>query len=282
MSPGSVNALGIGGWLVAAAAVIYFLIPRYDVTIRERGPGIQTATAATPSSEVASGELEPVAAGAYKNLAVETRNAEGAGLLTIDRRLEAAEREFPSDYRFTYERARLAVYGRAEHHEAFYHLRRAAEKAIATERAREMLNRLEQDGGPHGRFRRLAIGHREWTALRDALEHIDRDRLWHEHARHRPVPAAARKRAALKPETEFALASTPPARRALSARTRASALLESGQPCVGALIALQEARTDPEAEEVYHYLRELCLLQPGAARTRHWSRAAGLPDDSAP
>ena len=177
MSPGSVNALGIGGWLVAAGAVIYFLIPRYDVTVRERGPGIQTATAATPSSEVASGELEPVAAGAYKNLAVETRNAEGAGLLTIDRRLEAAEREFPSDYRFTYERAALSVYGRADHHEAFFHLRRAAEKAIGTEGSREMLHRLKRDGSSNERLAKLAVGHEEWSVLSEALENRDADRL---------------------------------------------------------------------------------------------------------
>ena len=155
------RALGTLGWLVAAAVVTLYLMPRYDIVIQERGPRTRAATLA---AAVAPGEWKPVVDERYTHLAAEAENAAGADLLAVDRRLEAAERAFPSDYRFTYERATRAVYGRAEHHEAFYHLRRAAEKAIGTERAPEMLDRLEQDGGPKGPLRKLAVGHDEWSA----------------------------------------------------------------------------------------------------------------------
>ncbi len=228
------RALGISGWLVAAAAVALYVMAEYDVTIRERGPGAGTAAAAS-GSDGAPDEPEPAGSARHRSLAAQARNASGAELLDMDRRLEAAEWEFPSDYRFTYERAGLAVYGRAEHHEAFYHLRKAAEKAIRTERAGEMLDRLEHDRGPAGRLRRLAVGHSEWRVLHEALEHGDTDRLWHEHGKHE----------------------------ARSTRRRASSLIDSREPCIGALTALQHLRTDPEAKAIYRDMRELCLRGGG-------------------
>ena len=192
MMPGSGRALEISGWLVAAAVAITYLTTRYDVTIQERRPRIQErgpriqAAALAPAINIAQGEMEPVVDERYADLMAEVQNAAGADLLAVDGRLEAAEREFPSDYRFTYERATLAVFGRAEHHEAFYHLRKAADKAIGTERTREMLDRLERDGGAKGPLRKLAVGHHEWSALREALENRDRDRLWRRHESHIP------------------------------------------------------------------------------------------------
>ncbi len=224
MSPGFRRAVDSFGWVVVAAVVSMYLVAKYEFTIQERRPSTAEAAAAAPI-HVARAELRPVVArprdftpttsredlspqervptatglglppvgadaGAeYSRLAAAAQNASGAELLSVDRSLEAAERALPSDYRFTYERARLAVYGRAEHHEAFYHLRRAAEKAIATERAPEMLDWLEEDGRPHGRLRRLAVGHAEWTLLHEALEHGDRHRLWHERGSRHSAPA---------------------------------------------------------------------------------------------
>ncbi len=162
MSPGFRRAIDSFGWLVVAAVVSMYLEAKYDITIQERRPSTAQAAAAAPT-HVARAELLPVVArpndsarstsredlspqerypvatglelpavggnaGAeYRRLAAAAQNASAAELLSVDRSLEAAERALPSDYRFTYERARLAVYGRAEHHEAFYHLRRAAE-----------------------------------------------------------------------------------------------------------------------------------------------------------
>ena len=177
------RVLRSSGWLVAAAVAALYVVAEYDVTIREREPAASTAAAAS-GFDVAPAEPEPAGSARYRSLAAQAQKPLGVELLSIDRGLEAAEREFPSDYRFTYERAGLAVYGRAEHHEAFHHLKRAAEKAIRTERADEMLERLEHDGGPEGRLRRLAVGHSEWRRLHEALEHGDIDGLWHEHGKH--------------------------------------------------------------------------------------------------
>ncbi len=229
MSSGSGRTLGISGWLVAAAVAILYLMARYDVTIQERGPRARPAALA---AALAPSESKPVVDQRYTQLAAEARHAAAADLLALDRRLEAAEREFPSDYRFTYERAALSVYGRADHHEAFFHLRRAAEKAIGTEGSREMLHRLKRDGSSNQRLAKLAVGHEEWSVLSEALENRDADRLWHEHASHRPAPAAT--------------------------------------PCIDALIALRQVRADPEAEHEYRRLEALCLRGsgPGPRRLR--------------
>ena len=236
MSPGSGRTLGISGWLVAAGVAILYLMARYDVTIQERGPRIGPAALAAAVA-VAPSEPKPVVDERYRHLAAEARHAAGADLLAVDRRLEAAEREFPGDFRFTYERAALSVYGRADHHEAFFHLRRAAEKAIGTGRSREMLHSLKRDGSSNQRFGKLAVGHEEWSILNEALESRDADRLWNEHARHRPVLAAT--------------------------------------PCIDALIALRQVRADPESEHEYRRLEALCLRgsrpgprRPGAGASR--------------
>ncbi len=297
LSPGFRRTVDSFGWLVVAAIVSMYLVAKYDITIQERRPSTAKAAAAAPTN-VARAELLPVVArphdlarttsredlspqerypaatglglpavGAdaeaeYSRLAKAAQNVSAAELLTVDRRLEAAERALPSDYRFTYERARLAVYGRAEHHEAFYHLRRAAEKAIATERAPEMLDWLEEDGRPNGRLRRLAVGHVEWTLLHEALEHGDRHRLWQERGSRHSAHTPMRKAAAHREETVSASAPMQHTERASSARMRASSLLESGEPC-GALVVLQRVRADPEVEEMSRYARELCLRGPG-------------------
>ncbi len=257
--PGSGRALEISGWLVAAAVATTYLITRYDVTIQERQPRIQErgpriqAAALAPAIDVAQRVMEPVVDERYADLMAEVQNAAGADLLAVDGRLEAAEREFPSDYRFTYERATLAVFGRAEHHEAFYHLRKAADKAIGTERAREMLHRMEQDGAAKGRLRKLAVGHHEWSALREALENRDRDRLWRKHESHRPASDHSADSASVPTQP------TQPTNASVQARLSAASTLEHGTPCIDALIAHRQVPRDPEAKGRYDRLRELCL-----------------------
>ena len=225
------RALGISGWLVAAVVAATYLMARYDVTIQERGP---------------QGGVKPVVDERYTDLDADVPIAGGADLLEVDRKLEAAEREFPSDYRFTYQRATLAVYGRAEHGEAFHHLRRAADKAIGTQRAREMLDRLEQDGGAKGRLRRLAVGHAEWSALHEALEKRDRDRLWHAQASHAAVPK--------------------PAAPSVPASTSVSSRPAQGTPCTEALLAFRQVPTDPAAKRAYLRLQEECLRASAPAQ----------------
>ncbi len=86
-----------------------------------------------------------------------------------------AEMQFPHDYRFTVQRANLAIYGRQTHHEAFNLLNIAAEKATRNGRADEMLKQLKDE--EHSTFRKLAIGHAEWHHLIEALEREDEREL---------------------------------------------------------------------------------------------------------
>jgi hypothetical protein len=84
-----------------------------------------------------------------------------------------AEKQYPNDYRFPYERAKLAVMGpqSRSHDEAFSALSLAAEKAINSGKAREMLDGLEADKS--GDFRKLSHGHYEWYQLAEALKNKD-------------------------------------------------------------------------------------------------------------
>ena len=83
------------------------------------------------------------------------------------------ERQYPSDYRFPYERAKLAAKGsRANSRtEAFKALSVAAQKAISNGKANEMLSGLEAD--KTGDFQKLAQGRQEWTKLLTALKRRD-------------------------------------------------------------------------------------------------------------
>jgi hypothetical protein len=80
------------------------------------------------------------------------------------------EKQYPRDYRFPYERAKFAVRG-SSRSEAFKALTVAAQKAISTGKANEMLNGLETDKS--GDFSRLSQGRFEWTRLVAALKRKD-------------------------------------------------------------------------------------------------------------
>ncbi len=88
---------------------------------------------------------------------------------------QGAEKSYPVDYRFPYERAKLSIAGVASHHEAFGALALAAEKAIDNGKTREMLDSLMAD--KDGDFRKLSRGHREWRVLEEALRNKDRASL---------------------------------------------------------------------------------------------------------
>jgi len=83
------------------------------------------------------------------------------------------EKRYPRDYRFPYERAKLAVKGSKSdsRKEAFKALSVAAERAISNGKASEMLSGLETD--KDGDFHRLAQGRQEWTRLVAALKRKD-------------------------------------------------------------------------------------------------------------
>jgi hypothetical protein len=91
------------------------------------------------------------------------------------------ERQYPRDYRFPYERAKLAANGSKVNSrtEAFKALSVAAEKAITTGKANEMLTGLEAD--KTGDFQKLAQGRQEWTKLLTALKRRDTSILGRDH-----------------------------------------------------------------------------------------------------
>jgi hypothetical protein len=84
--------------------------------------------------------------------------------------LAKVEKQYPRDYRFPYERAKLAVTG-SHRAEAFKALNAAAEKAITTGKANEMLSGLETDKADD--FSKLAQARPEWSRLVAALKKKD-------------------------------------------------------------------------------------------------------------
>jgi hypothetical protein len=87
--------------------------------------------------------------------------------------LARTEKKYPNDYRFPYERAKVAIKGRQKtsRDEAFAALSRAAEKAIHSGKAREMLENLQKDS--RGDFQKLSQLRREWSQLQEALKSKD-------------------------------------------------------------------------------------------------------------
>ena len=83
------------------------------------------------------------------------------------------EKQYPNDYRFPYERAKLAIDGREtkSHDDAFNALSHAAAEAIKSDKTQEMLGRLESD--KFGDFHKLSHGHREWNQIIEALKKKD-------------------------------------------------------------------------------------------------------------
>lgn len=83
------------------------------------------------------------------------------------------EKQYPRDYRFPYERAKFAVKAsrRSARSEAFKALNVAAQKAIDTGKASEMLSGLETDKS--GDFSELSHGRYEWGRLVAALKRKD-------------------------------------------------------------------------------------------------------------
>ncbi len=84
-----------------------------------------------------------------------------------------AEKQYPGDYRFPYERAKLAVKESESrsHEDAFNALSLAAEKAINSGKTHEMLGDLKED--KRGDFYKLSHGNHEWAHLAEALKRKD-------------------------------------------------------------------------------------------------------------
>ena len=164
--------LGFGGWYLwtyrtSAAASQTEAPPSQEPSALSR----QFVSASAHETPAGRGEAES-ADDEWKRLKQERISASGSQHAAIIASLEEAERKYPSDYRFSYERAKLSIKGIVSHHEAFSALASAAEKAIDNGKSQEMLANLvaEQDGD----FYKLARGHHEWHAVQEALGNKDK------------------------------------------------------------------------------------------------------------
>jgi len=91
----------------------------------------------------------------------------------ISRDFAKAEKQYPNDYRFPYEHAKLAVAAPQikSFDAAFKALFAAAERAIKAGKTHEMLQGLQADKS--GDFQKLSRGHSEWAQLVQALKNKD-------------------------------------------------------------------------------------------------------------
>ena len=105
-----------------------------------------------------------------KKLQEKRKSAKPSERPQIYQALAKVEKQYPRDYRFPYERAKLAMTG--EHSSAaFKALNTAAEKAIQTGKAGEMLSGLEED--KQGDFSKISQARTEWGRLVAALKRKD-------------------------------------------------------------------------------------------------------------
>jgi len=111
----------------------------------------------------------------WKQLNEKRKSATPAETANVIAALDEAERKYPNDYRFPYERAKLSIKGVTSHDEAFAALGDAAARAIDNGQADAMLRDLLAD--KDGDFWKLARGHHEWHGLIEALEAKDKSRL---------------------------------------------------------------------------------------------------------
>jgi len=124
----------------------------------------RSAPAETMTQQAANPEDE------LKQLQEKRMSAKPSERPKIYQALAKVEKQYPRDYRFSYERAKLAMTG--SHSEAaFKALNAAAEKAIQSGKAGEMLSGLEEDKARD--FSKLSQGRFEWSRLVAALKRKD-------------------------------------------------------------------------------------------------------------
>ena len=145
-----------------------------DVPVQSKsvqpGPTAQTS-AVVPSAESRPADLE------LSKLQQERTSAVDSDRAKIAESLAVAEKRYPNDYRFPYERAKLSIRPDQthSHHEAFGALLLAARKAIESGKTNEMLRRLMADES--GDFHKLSHGHAEWRQVEGALKKKDKSML---------------------------------------------------------------------------------------------------------
>ena len=175
---GFLGALGIGAW--------YLWSPERSIgqtrsqSVNNNPPSAQNLSTAVPSQPRSTvtpqqATLDHSADEEITRLRERRIVADSSENAEIVSALEQAESQYPTDYRFPYELSKLSIKGTVSHHEAFEPLVRAAEKAIDSGKAEEMLNSLMDD--KDGDFYKLSHGHHEWEMFEQALRNKDKKML---------------------------------------------------------------------------------------------------------
>lgn len=167
------GALGAGGWYwwshrgsEAQSSPQPVANPAPAKTSSETSPS-STTSGQTSETQSADNELTDL-----RDRRVSAPPSEGNKILAA---IEDAEKKYPTDYRFPYERAKLSIKGMISHHEAFEAIFLAGAKAIDNGKAQEMLNDLMSD--KEGDFYKMSRGHHEWSTLEAALRNNDKSAL---------------------------------------------------------------------------------------------------------
>lgn len=171
-----VSLLGIGGWYlwrrsITQTSQLNSFKPDPSTENPSTAPSYQPTPVIIPlQATIANAADEEI-----KLLRERRIEAEPSERLEIISALEQAENKYPNDYRFPYELSKLSIKGRVSHHEAFENLTRAAQRAIDSGQADQMLNSFMAD--KNGDFHKLSHGHHEWEAIEQALRNKDKEVL---------------------------------------------------------------------------------------------------------
>jgi hypothetical protein len=162
-------------WLKRAPAVTTPVlaaqtVPPTSQSTQEYVPSVTASTtptetpfAATAAASSADEELRDLKQRRAKGTVADRRN--------VMRDITRLEKEYPNDYRFPYERAKLSARDAKSREAAFRALFLAAQRAIKAGKSAEMLHGLETDKSRD--FRNLARGHVEWAQIIQSLKNRD-------------------------------------------------------------------------------------------------------------
>ena len=167
--------IGLGGWYWWAHRVSVAQSPVQADSNQAPAAADSSASASSASSTTTVAARTSTSGGAeeeWKRLRERRISAKPSENREIVAAFEDAEKKYPNDYRFPYERAKLSIKGITSHHEAFGALSLAGERAIDNGKAQEMLDSLTAD--KDGDFYKLSRGHHEWQALKEALSDKDK------------------------------------------------------------------------------------------------------------
>ena len=170
-----VGGLGIGAWyLWSPSRSVTQASQSSNLNVVPSAQNVSTAGSYQPTSTITPqhATVDHSADEEIKRLREKRIAADSSESAEIISALEQGEKQYARDYRFPYELSKLSIKGIVTHHEAFESLARAAEKAIDSGKAEEMLNSLMAD--KDGDFYKLSHGHHEWERFEQALRNKDK------------------------------------------------------------------------------------------------------------